>query len=142
MSDVAAHLPRSSQAFGARGARARRPLEAHAILLALRGCLPMAGLEHVSCSMPANLCVYREHTPGVKALGRLAYTSMVATHRDIHMMDKQDATDMLTFVVVHLVTPAAKRAVEEEAATERDECVAMHVGAALAAERENSRAVR
>ena len=44
---------------------------------------------------------------------------MVATHRDIHMMDKQDATDMLTFVVVHLVTPAAKRAVEEEAAARR-----------------------
>ena len=40
---------------------------------------------------------------------------MVATHRDIHMMDKQDAAGTLTFVVVRLVTPAAKRAVEEEA---------------------------
>ena len=67
---------------------------------------------------------------------------MVATHRDIHMMDKQDATDMLTFVVVHLVTPAAKRAAEEEAPAGRNEHVVMHVGAALAAKRENSRAVR
>ena len=62
------------------------------------------------------MCVYREFTPGIKALGLLAYTSMVATHRDNHMMDKQDAKDALTFVVVRLVTRAAKRAAEEEAA--------------------------
>ena len=61
---------------------------------------------------------------------------------DIHMMDKQDAADSLTFVVVRLVTPAAKCAVEEEAAAAGRVCVAQHVGAALAAEREISRAVR
>ena len=66
--------------------------------------------------MPSVLCVCREFTPGIKALGLLAYTSMVATHRDNHMMDKQDAKDTLTFVVVRLVTRAAKRAAEEEAA--------------------------
>ena len=36
------------------------------------------------------------------------------------MMDEQDAMDTLTFIVVRLVTRAAKRAVEEEAAAERD----------------------
>ena len=43
---------------------------------------------------------------------------MVVTHRDNRMMDEQDATDTLTFVVVRLVTRAAKRAVEEEAAAD------------------------
>ena len=85
--------------------------------------------------MPAVLCVYREFTPGIKALGLLAYTSMVATHRDNHMMDKQDAKDTLTFVVVRLVTRAAKRAVEEEAAMSGTSGVAMRVGAARAAKR-------
>ena len=141
LSDVAAHLPRSSQAFGARGARARRPLEAHAILLALRGCLPMAGLEHVSCSMPAILCVYRDLTPGAGA--RPARVHIDGRDAPRHPHDGQAGRDGHA----HLRRRPSRHA-RREVRGRGGGCrcgtssVVMHVGAALAAERENSRAVR
>ena len=147
LSDVAAHLPRSSQAFGARGARARRPLEAHAILLALRGWLPLAGLEHVSCSMPANLCVYRELTLGAGA--RPARVHIDGRDAPRHPHDGQAGRDGHA----HLRRRPSRHARREargrgggmplgETVCGRDGLWTMHVGAALAAKREKSWAVR
>ena len=53
------------------------------------------------------------------------------------MMDEQDAMDTLTFIVVRLVTRAAKAEARCRGGgcRKRDECVAMRIGAAQAAKR-------